>query len=83
MTPEQKQIMAILQANGGEVTKAQVVEAIGGDYYCNGSFHVGNSLSRMVNSGILIRVNPGVFKIGRGNRSKPSTADNNQISLEL
>ncbi len=40
--------MAILQANSGEVTKAKVVEAIGGNYYCNGDKHVGDRLFRMV-----------------------------------
>ncbi len=40
--------MAILQANSGEVTKAKVVEAIGGNYYCNRDKRVGDRLFRMV-----------------------------------
>ena len=81
MTTEQKQIMAILQANGGEVTKAQVVESIGGNYYCNGDKHVGDRLSRMVKSGMLIRVKPGVFKIGTGKKSKPEIVAEGQTTL--
>ena len=81
MTPEQREIMTILQANGGEVTKAQVVDAIGGNYYCNGDKHVGDRLSRMVNAGMLIRVKPGLFKIGTGKRSKPEIVAEGQTTL--
>lgn len=81
MTTEQKQIVAILQANGGEVTKAQVVEALGGNYYCNGDKHVGDRLSRMVKSGILIRVKPGLFVLGGGKKSKPETIAEGQTML--
>lgn len=83
MTPDQKQIIAILQEHGGEVTKKQVVEAIGGNYYCNGDKHVGDRLSRMVKSNLLVRVKPGVFRIGTGRKSNPSTIDTNQICLEI
>ncbi len=81
MTPEQKEIVTILQSNGGEVTKAQVVEAIGGNYYCHGDKHVGDRLSRMVNAGMLIRVKPGVFKIGTGKKSKPEIVAEWQTKL--
>lgn len=83
MTPDQKEIVAILQSNGGEVTKKQVVEAIGGNYYCNGDKHIGDRLSRMVKSNLLVRVKPGVFRFGTGRKSNPSTIDTNQIKLEL
>ena len=81
MTPEQREIMTILQANGGEVTKAQVVESIGGNYYCNGDKHVGDRLSRMVNAGMLIRVKPGVFKLGSGKKSKHEIVAEGQTTL--
>lgn len=81
MTPEQKQIIAIFQANGGEATKTQVVKEIGINYYCNGDKHVGQRLSRMVNAGLLIRVKPGVFKIGKGSKSKPTTIADGQTTL--
>jgi hypothetical protein len=81
MTPEQKQIIAILQANGGEATKTQVVKEIGRNYYCNGEKHVGQRLSRMVNAGLLIRVKPGVFKIGKGSKSKRTTIADGQPTL--
>jgi len=81
MTPEQKQIIAIVQSKGGEITKAQVVKEIGRDYYYNGEKHVGDRLSRMVNAGLLIRVKPGVFKLGKGTKSKPATIADEQPTL--
>lgn len=81
MTPEQKQIIAILQENGGEASNPQVVEAIGGNYYCNGGKRVGDRLSRMVNALMLIRVKPGVFTLGKGKKSKPTTIAEGQTTL--
>lgn len=75
MTAKQKEIVAILQQHGGEVSKSQVVKAIGGDYYANGEKHVGDRLSRMVNAGILVRVRPGVFTLGTGRKSTAATVD--------
>ena len=81
MTPEQKEIMAVMQANGGKATKAQLVAALGGNYYCNGDKHVGDRLSRMVKSNLLKRVKPGVFDIGTGKKNKPSTIAEGQTEL--
>jgi len=81
MTPEQREIITILQANNGEVTKAQVVEAIGGNYYCHGDKHIGDRLSRMVNAGMLIRVKPGVFTLGTGKKNNPSSIAEGQTTL--
>ena len=80
MTPEQKEIMALVVKHG-TITKKQVVEALGKDYYCNGEQHVGDRLSRMVKSNLLVRVKPGVFEIGTGKKSKPSTLDKGQQNL--
>lgn len=81
MTHQQKAIIAMCQANGGDLTKKQVVEQYGHEYYANGAFHIGNILSRMVNSGMLIRVKRGVFKLGKGKKSKPSTIAEGQTEL--
>lgn len=83
MTPEQKEIVAILQQHGGEATKAQVVKAIGGGYYANGAKHVGDRLSRMVNAGILVRVKPGVFTLGTGRKSAAAAVDPNQLLIHF
>lgn len=52
-------------------------------HYCNGDKHVGDCLSRMVKSGLLIRVKPGVFITGNGKKNKPATIDAWQTKLEL
>jgi hypothetical protein len=64
MTPKQREIRNFAFKNGG-ITKAQAVELLKGDYYCNAAFHVGNVLSRMVNAGILVRVKRGVFEVAK------------------
>ena len=81
MTTHQKLIVQLCQENGGDLTKKQVVERFGHWHYTNEAFHIGNTLSRMVNAGMLIRVKPGVFKIGTGKKIKPSDVDENQTSL--
>ena len=81
MTPEQKEIMAFAQKNGGEFTKKQLVDAMGGNYYCHGDKHLGDRLSRMVNARLLERVKPGVFKVGTGKKNKPSNIAEGQTNL--
>lgn len=80
MTPEQKEIMALV-VHHGTITKKQVVEALGKYYYCNGEKHVGDRLSRMVNANLLVRVKPGVFEVGTGKKSKPATIAKGQLSV--
>lgn len=63
MTPQQKQIIRLITDNGGMITKKEVVENLGGHYHCGANNHLGAMLSRMVNSGFLIREKPGMFRI--------------------
>jgi len=81
MTPKQKKIMAFAQSKGGTFTKSEIVEAMGGSYYCHGDKHIGQRLSVMVNSNLLKRVKPGVFEISTGKKNKPSTIAKGQIEL--
>lgn len=53
-----------------ELTKAEIIEGAGLFYYHNGSKHAGDVLSRMVKSGLLIRIRKGVFKLGNGKKQK-------------
>lgn len=62
-------ILDLLHQNGGVVTKKQVVERLGGTYYCNAEKHLGDILSRMVNRGTLERVRPGYFVLGAGKKN--------------
>lgn len=82
MTQQQKQIIRAAQERGGRITKKEVVEMFGGNYYCNAAFHVGNILSRMVNAGLLVREKPGIFVIGSGKEKQVrSEVIENQTTL--
>lgn len=81
MTPNQKKIIAFAMQNNRHITKKQAVELLGHCYYCNPSFHVGNTLSRMVKSGILARVKPGHFRLLQCPQGMPVTVDPNQLML--
>lgn len=78
LTTYQRAIIAEANRNGGQITKAQAVRLIGGVYYCNTEHHVGSVLSRMVKSGLLERIKPGVFQVCDKKRPKGITVDVNQ-----
>lgn len=80
MTKEQREILSVMQKSGGTATKAEIVAELD-CYFCNGEKHIGGRLSRMVNSGLLVRVKPGVFRIGAGKASKPEPGNENQAKL--
>ena len=48
---------------GGTVVARTIVENLGGQYHSNPEKHVGDIVSQMVKSGLLIRVKPGVFRL--------------------
>ncbi len=74
LTSHQRAIIAEAKRNGGHITKAQAVALIGSAYYCNAENHVGTVLSRMVKSGLLERIKPGVFRVEGKKRPKALTA---------
>lgn len=79
-TPEQKEILNFVRQRG-EATKAEICK-ISDRYFCNGSKHVGERLSRMVKSGMLIRVKNGVYRLGDGvKKSVVAISDKKQIEL--
>lgn len=81
LTPKQSAVIKFCHENGG-ITKAQAMGLIN-DHYHNGSKHVGETLSRMVNQGLLIRVKPGIFIPGEGRKNNLATIDTAQTKLEL
>lgn len=81
LTPQQTQILKDAQANGGTITKKEVVAMYGRCYYHNGAKHLGDILSRMVKGGLLIREKPGVFKVWKGTKNKPATIAESQQTL--
>jgi hypothetical protein len=66
----------------GEVSKSRMMEEleVGRWYYCNAEKHFGEILSRMVNSGFIIRAKKGVYKLKETQTSK-SYISPDQISL--
>jgi hypothetical protein len=81
LTLKQSAVLQFCHENGG-ITKAQAMGLIN-THYCNGDKHVGDCLSRMVKSGLLIRVKPGVFITGNGKKNKPASIVAGQTKLEL
>lgn len=63
LTPSQKKVLKLAQDMGGTVVSSTIVEALGGAYFRNPEKYVGDIVSRMVKSGLLIRVKPGVFRL--------------------
>lgn len=63
----QKQILKVFNGDCEKIlTKQEIIELAGISYYCSTSKNAGNTLSRMVNNGSLIRVSKGKFKLGKG-----------------
>lgn len=79
MTPEQKEIIQFAHRQGGYFTKKEAVKQF--PYYHNTEKHIGDRLSRMVDAGLLERIAPGKYKIGKGKKSAPATIDTNQTEL--
>lgn len=80
LTEKQKKVIDFIRnSNDKQITKKQAMGLIDTHYY-NGAKHVGDCLSRMVNSGLLERVKAGVFIIGKGKTKKIEVTEN-QTSL--
>lgn len=80
LSDKQREILDFAYEHG-EITKKEAIVLIGGSYYCNSDKHVGDILSRLVKAGNLIRIKPGLFKIGTGKPQKKQTPAPNQQSL--
>lgn len=63
ISEKQKSILDFASKNENKISKKQAVSLIGGCYYCNEKKHVGDVLSRMVNSKLLNRIKNGHFEI--------------------
>ncbi len=81
MTDKQKILFEFCRFNT-QITKRKAVELIGNTYYTNAAKHVGDVLSRMVKSGLFIRIKPGVFALGdRTKKDKKESIPENQLKL--
>jgi hypothetical protein len=81
MTDKQRKLIEFARSNGNKLTKQDAVNLIGGTYYCNGAKHTGDVLSRLVKSGFLIRIKPGVFELGKGKKENHTPTNPKQVNL--
>lgn len=66
LTHKQRKIVEYARQNDNTITKKQACKLI--PFYINTEKHVGDILSRMVKSGMLIRVKLGVYKLSTGQK---------------
>ncbi len=79
LTWKQRKVLTFInESEDNQITLKQAMGIID-THYCNGEKHVGNTLSRMVKSGLLERVKPGVFIAGKGMKEIKSSS--NQTNL--
>lgn len=45
------------------ISKKEITETLGGSYYYNASKHLGDIIGRLIKSGHLSRVKPGLYKL--------------------
>ena len=74
-SPKQRDILKLFRP-GLEVTKQAIVDVYGDYYYHNGEKYIGEILGRMVKCGLIERVKPGVFRLG-----KVALDENKQLTL--
>ena len=80
LTLNQRKIVEYARQNDNTITKKQACNLI--PFYINTDKHVGDILSRMVKSGMLIRVKIGVYKLSTGQKlAKNQTQIFNQTEL--
>lgn len=80
LSDKQKAVITFCLSNGNKITKRDAMGLINTHYH-NGEKHVGEVLSRMVNAGLLIRIKPGLFELGKGTKCLPATVVQNQVNL--
>ena len=63
MTDKQKKIIDLANKQGGTVTKREAVLELKDDYFHDPDRYIGMVLTRMVNSGMLVRLKHGVYSV--------------------
>lgn len=81
MTRNQIKIIELAKKNEGIVTTKQAIDALADQYFCNADRHVGETLSRMVKSGILERHKRGVYRLLQVPVGRSQPVVENQTSL--
>lgn len=81
MTDNQRKIFDFIRAKGGTAVLSDIVAEFGANYFLHPEKYVGDSLSRMVKAGLLIRVKKGVYAIGTGKKPVVQKPDDNTPKL--
>ena len=81
MTRNQEQLIELARNNNNEFTSKQAINLLEKYYYANAGFHIGNSISKMVKSGILERTKKGRFKLLIAPIHKHIPVQTNQLKL--
>ncbi len=83
LTAHQQLILSLVREKGGRATKEDIVAKFHYWHYVNAKKHIGDTLSRMVNAGLLKRIKPGLYEHGTGTKQKPAVieSDINQVKL--
>ncbi|WP_418360194.1 hypothetical protein [Sphingobacterium detergens] len=80
LTLNQRKIVDYARQNDNKITKKEACALI--PFYHNTDKHVGVILSRMVKSGMIIRLKPGHFKLSNGQKTaKAQLTIENQLNL--
>lgn len=79
--PSKQQAILDNVRQNGSITSKRANEMLAGYYYRNGEKYVGEILSRMVKSGKLVRIKPGLFELGSGRSAQSDILIKNQNSL--
>lgn len=66
-----------------KLSKQEIIKNAGLYYYHNTDKHAGDVLSRMVKSGLLIRVSKGWYMLGNGIKKKEVLENINQVKINL
>ena len=80
---KQHEILAMFQGDRAKIITGKEIKAkFKGQYLFNGEKHVQERIQRLVNNGMLERVEPGKFRLGqRRQKQKPLDDNENQTTL--
>lgn len=59
----QKEIARMAHNNGGQISRQEIVHALGRTYFRNGGHHLQAAIGRMIKKGTLKRIGRGLYKL--------------------
>ena len=80
LSKNQRIIIDYLDSNS-QINLTKAVDLVGDNIYANKKKHVGMTMTRMVNRGLLERVKPGLYKLGSPNIQAKEANENQGVLL--